>query len=116
MNKRMILAGIVSLLTTTTLSAQTKKADTVIIRVGQASKVIFAIQDKKDLETLKKYDFQALMDDMIRKLENNDSSQISKPAADYLKEQPTEETPAPVTPEPAATETTTENWSSNNHY
>ena len=116
MNKRMILAGIVSLLTTTTLSAQTKKADTVIIRVGQASKVIFAIQDKKDLETLKKYDFQALMDDMIRKLENNDSSQISKPAPDYLKEQPTEETPAPVTPEPAATETTTENWSSNNHY
>ena len=32
-----------------TAVAQIKPADTLIVKVGQASKVIFAIQDKKDL-------------------------------------------------------------------
>ncbi len=63
-----------------------KKADTVIIRVGESSKVIFAIQDKKDLETLKYYNFQALMQDMITKLDKRDSTRIEKPSSDYLKD------------------------------
>ncbi len=46
-----------------TLLAQ-QPVDTVTIKVGEGSKVIFAIKDKKDLETMKKYDFQKLMDDM----------------------------------------------------
>lgn len=63
-----------------------KKADTVVIKVGDASKVIFAISDKKDLETLKHYNFQSLMDDMIRKLSNRDSTTLAKPASAYLKD------------------------------
>ena len=52
--------------------------DTVVIKVGDGSKVIFAIKDKKDLETMKKYNFQKLMDDMIYKLEVRDSSRLNK--------------------------------------
>lgn len=66
--------------------AQTKAVDSLVIRVGEGSKVIFAIKDKKDLETLKHYDFQALMADMIMKLENKDTSVIKKPSLDYLKD------------------------------
>lgn len=66
--------------------AQTKAADSVVIRVGEGSKVIFAIKDKKDLETLKQYDFQALMDDMLAKLENNDTTAMKKPSKEYLKD------------------------------
>jgi hypothetical protein len=61
-----------------------KQADTIIIKVGEYSKVIFAIHDKKDLETLKYYNFQALMNDMITKLDKRDSTQIEKPASAYL--------------------------------
>jgi hypothetical protein len=59
--------------------------DTVTIKVGTGSKVIFAIKDKKDLETLKKYNFQKLMDDMIYKLEVRDSSKLTKSSSDFLK-------------------------------
>lgn len=66
--------------------AQNKPADSVIIRVGEGSKVIFAIQDKADLETLKHYDFQALMSDMITKLEKKDTSQLATPSQAYRKD------------------------------
>jgi len=59
--------------------------DTVVIKVGDGSKVIFAIKDKKDLETMKKYNFQKLMDDMIYKLEVRDSSMLNKLSSEFLK-------------------------------
>ncbi|MBI3218621.1 MAG: hypothetical protein HYZ44_03850 [Bacteroidetes bacterium] len=78
---------IITLFIFSTLFAQAqKKADTVVIKVGEASKVIFAIQDKKDLETLKHYNFQSLMDDMIAKLDKRDSTQLATPATNYLKD------------------------------
>src|SRR6187402_717196 len=76
----------IALLSAFTMMAQSKPADTVVIRVGEASKVIFAIQDKKDLETLKYYNFQALMDDMIAKLENEDTTSLKKSSEEYLKD------------------------------
>jgi len=69
-----------------TAFAQNKAADSVVIRVGEASRVIFAIHDKKDLETLRHYDFQALMDDMITKLEKKDTTQLTKRSESYLKD------------------------------
>jgi hypothetical protein len=63
-----------------------QKADTIIIKIGEGSKVIFAIQDKKDLETLKQYNFQSLMNDMIAKLDKRDSIQLDRPATAYLKD------------------------------
>lgn len=59
--------------------------DTVVIKVGDGSKVIFAIKDKKDLETMKKYNFQKLMDDMIYKLEVRDSSRLNRLSSEFLK-------------------------------
>src|ERR1051325_2080799 len=66
--------------------------DTVTIKVGQGSKVIFAIKDKKDLETMKKYDFQKLMDEMIYKLQMRDSSELKKISSDFLKKDTVKET------------------------
>lgn len=65
--------------------AQAQKTDSVIINVGEKSKVIFAIGDKADLQTLKQYNFQAVVDDLVAKLEQQDSSKIEKPADSYLK-------------------------------
>ncbi len=68
------------------LSAAAQPADTLVVRVGKESKVIFAIKDKQDLETLKHYNFQALMDDMLKKLEARDTSKIQKSSTEYLKD------------------------------
>ncbi len=76
--------------------AQSKAPDSVVIRVGEASKVIFVIHDRKDLETLKHYDFQALMNDMIIKLEKKDTSQLAKPSVNYLKDTLNEQSIKPV--------------------
>ena len=75
----------------TSLFAQ-QPIDTVTIKVGDGSKVIFAIKDKKDLETLKKYNFQKLMDDMIYKLEVRDSSKLNKLSSEFLKKDSVKET------------------------
>jgi len=84
--KKQLMMTVVFMFTFTAIMAQSKAADTVVIKVGDGSKVIFAIQDKKDLETLKYYNFQALMDDMITKLENDDTTALKKPSEDYLKD------------------------------
>jgi hypothetical protein len=83
--KKIIITTALSLASIISAQAQ-KKADTVIIKVGEASKVIFAIQDKKDLETLKHYNFQSLMDDMITKLDKRDSTQLTVSSVNYLKD------------------------------
>lgn len=66
--------------------AQTKPADTVVIRVGEASKIVVTVRDKKDLYTLKQYDFQKLMNDLIAKLEAQDTTPGQTPASQYRKE------------------------------
>ncbi|HEY8937817.1 MAG TPA: hypothetical protein VIM65_21465 [Cyclobacteriaceae bacterium] len=55
-----------------------QKRDTVIVELAKTSKVIFTIQDKKDLEILKHYDFQKLFQDVITNLEKRDSSTTKK--------------------------------------
>ena len=75
---------LVTLTCLTSLPAQ--PADTLVVRVGKESKVTFSIKDKQDLETLKHYNFQALMDDMLQKLEKRDTSSIKKVSAAYLKD------------------------------
>jgi hypothetical protein len=70
--------------------AHSQAADSVVIKVGKASKVLVAIGDKADLETMKKYNFQQLFDDIITKLEAQDSTGLRKPSAEYLKTTPAE--------------------------
>src|SRR5882672_3869597 len=67
-------------------AASLAQADSVVIRVGKESKVIFLIKDKSDLQTMKHYNFQALMDDMLQKLEQRDTSALTKPSTEYLKD------------------------------
>lgn len=68
------------------LTSIAQPADTLVVKVGKESKVIFAIKDKADLETLKHYNFQALMDDMLKKLEARDTSKLQKQSGEYLKD------------------------------
>jgi len=87
--KKRILIALAILLSGTFIQAQ-KKADTVVVKVGQASKITFTIQNKEDLETLKKYDFEALMNDLINKLEQKDTSANIHSSKEYLKKDTTE--------------------------
>ena len=60
------------------LAYSQEKRDTIIIELAKTSKVIFTIQDRADLETLKHYDFQALFQDILTKLETNDTTRLAK--------------------------------------
>jgi hypothetical protein len=55
-----------------------QKSDTIIIELAKSSKVIFTIQDRADLEILKHYDFQELFQDILTKLETNDTTALAK--------------------------------------
>lgn len=89
MKRKLILTCLIACLSMAGFS-QSKQADTVVIKVGTGSKLILAVQDKKDLETMKQYDFQKLISDLIAKLENEDTSRHTKPAETYLKSDTTE--------------------------
>jgi len=89
MNTKLICTGALMLLGALS-HAQTKPADTVVIKVGEGSKIIVAVQ-KEDLETMKQYDFQKLMTDLIVKLEQKDTASQQSPSAEYLKEPVKEE-------------------------
>lgn len=49
------------------------RTDTVVVQLAKTSRMVFTIKDKSDLEKLKQYDFQALFNDILSKLERNDS-------------------------------------------
>lgn len=67
-----ILTVALLLITSATTFAQ-KGADTVVVNLAKTSRMVFTIKDKSDLEQLKQYDFQAMFDDILAKLEKNDS-------------------------------------------
>lgn len=60
----------------TSLQAQNQKKDTVIIKLANSSQVVFTIEDRNDIELLKHYDFQSLFNDIIEKIEMNDTSRL----------------------------------------
>ena len=82
--KNIITISIIVCMGLTTLYAQTNPPDSVVINVGHASKITVVIRDKKDLETLKSYNFQSLMNDLITKLETKDTASAMKPSQSYL--------------------------------
>jgi hypothetical protein len=85
MRTKLLVTVIAILINGNFILAQTKPADTVVIKVGESSKVTFMIQNQKDLETLKKYDFQAVVNDLIKKLEERDTTANKAAASSYLK-------------------------------
>lgn len=52
-------------------------SDTVIVELAKTSRVIFTIKDRSDLEILKHYDFQQLFQDVLLKLEKNDTTALA---------------------------------------
>ena len=64
----------------TVSGAQENPADTVIVPLAETSKIIFTIGNPDDLEILRHYDFQALFDDILEKLEKR--TQSEKDSAD----------------------------------
>ena len=71
--------------------AQATPPDTVEIELGGTSKVIFITQDKNDLEHLKHYDFQALFEDIIDKLDTGSVKSYSKTDDIPASQDPTDE-------------------------
>lgn len=54
--------------------AQPEPADTVIVPLAETSRIVFTIGNRRDLEVLKHYNFQALFDDILAKIETGDST------------------------------------------
>jgi hypothetical protein len=62
--------------------SQENPSDTVIVPLGESSRIIFTVGDPDDLDILQHYNFQALFDDMIRQLRDahsltSDSSYVT---------------------------------------
>ncbi len=53
-----------------------EKRDTIIVELAKTSKVILTIGDRSDLETLKHYNYQDLFQDILTKLEANDTTAL----------------------------------------
>src|SRR5687768_4468512 len=66
---------LVSVMTLTT-QAQEREPDTVIVPLAETSKIIFTIQDRSDIEILRHYNFQALFEEMLDRLEESDTIAI----------------------------------------
>jgi hypothetical protein len=81
-----VLASLLLLALPVIATAQPKKADTVIVELAKTSRLIFTMKDKSDLPTLKAYDYQALFNDILKKLDPSDSTVLSSsiPAADTI--------------------------------
>ena len=62
--------SIVTLIILMSLNSYSQPTDTVVIPLARTSKVIFTIQDKKDIETLRHYNFQELFNDVLNKLDS----------------------------------------------
>jgi hypothetical protein len=96
--KRIIILA-VTICTAVFATAQGRPTDTVIVELAKTSKVVFTIKDRSDLETLKQYDFQALFNDILTKIENKDTAKVAAVAVDTTKEA-----------EPVLQEITKETW------
>jgi len=70
MKKAIVLTALYIVFITATKAQQ---ADTITVELARTSKIVFTMQDRKDLEQLKHYDFDALFNDIIGKLEAGDT-------------------------------------------
>jgi hypothetical protein len=61
-----------------TLTKAQQSSDTVIVELAKTSRVVFTIKDRSDLEILRHYDFQQLFQDVLSKLERNDTSALAR--------------------------------------
>jgi hypothetical protein len=84
MAKRIILIAAFAL-TSAGLTAQQPVQDTVVVNLTKSTKVVLTMGDRQDIDVLRHYDFQHLFEDIITKLEKNDTtSRLSQPADSTL--------------------------------
>ena len=91
------LLFILAIATTVSTFAQQEKADTVIIPLANTSKVILIVQDREDLEILKHYNFHDLFQDVIKRIEQADTTRHADTTSQVI----------------AATQGSEENWGRN---
>jgi hypothetical protein len=60
------------------------KRDSVVIKVGEASKVLVVVGSRNDIATMRQYNFQALINDLLNKIEGRDTAVAMPPPATYL--------------------------------
>jgi hypothetical protein len=70
---------------------QDQPADTVIVPLGESSKIIFTIQDRRDLDILRHYNFQALFQDIFSRLEGDSTSVVNEEKAEDWRVSPQDE-------------------------
>jgi hypothetical protein len=64
-------------------SSMNNQTDTVVVKIGKSSLITITINDAADLEVLKQYDMQALINDLVKQLEARDNKEITE--ENYLK-------------------------------
>ena len=67
----------------TLVNAQNNPADTVIVQLAKSSQLTLTVGDRDDLEVLQHYDFEALFEDILSRLEEDDPA-IMDDFEDYM--------------------------------
>lgn len=98
-----IFIGVLFLCIGNTILAQQQQTDTVIVPLAKTSQIIFTIKDKTDVEILKHYNFQAMFEDILKRIQASDTLTTD-----------TTKTSGIAREESKAEENTYEDWSSSN--
>lgn len=80
-----------SILIVAVAELRAQQPDTVIINLTNTTRVVLTMEDREDISVLKDYDFQQLFDDIIDKLERNDTTFSLKDLTDTIPETEQEE-------------------------
>jgi hypothetical protein len=97
------------------VNAQEKKADTVIVSLAKTSKVIFTIEDRKDLEILKHYNFQELFRDILNRIEKDSLHRDNSDTTNRVATNTDESWSSPPTENPAEHDDRSENEYTNSN-
>jgi hypothetical protein len=74
MNAKLVTTALLAVILSSAYAQH--KGDTIIVELAKTSKVTLTIGDRNDLETLKHYNYQGLFQDILTKLEANDTTKL----------------------------------------
>ena len=77
-----ILCIVIGMLVSTAIFSQASTTDTVIVQLARTSQLLFTMEDKSDLEILQHYDFQALFEDMLTRLNDGKTISMTDPSVE----------------------------------
>jgi hypothetical protein len=84
---KFLLINILAVSLSLPVSSLGNQTDTVVVKIGKSSLITITINDPADLEVLKQYDMQALINDLVKQLEARDEKEITE--ENYLKQEKT---------------------------